>query len=85
MSTDDQIRLALESLACRIEYLRNALDRERIYVEDMGMPNIVPDRAQDLLKSAQLVAWLVELRHFSLEPAGGSGMPGTIRGAASRS
>ena len=52
---DERLQQCIESVGARLEAIATAQRREVIFVEDMGMPNVVVERAESLVQSAQLL------------------------------
>jgi hypothetical protein len=52
---DQQLWQCIESIHERAEGIANAIRREAIFREEMGMPNVVVERAAALVKSAELL------------------------------
>lgn len=55
MNKDDRLRQCIETVEARLEHVKTGLQREHIFREDMNMPNVVVERAEALLNSAQLL------------------------------
>jgi hypothetical protein len=51
----ERLAQCIESVEHRLEAVRTGIRREDIFREEMNMPNVVVERAEALVKSAQLL------------------------------
>lgn len=60
--SNEHITLCIESVEHRLEAVRTGIQREHIFREEMNMPDVVVERAEALVKSAQMLLAVAQER-----------------------